>query len=85
MFEPDFPPLPEYPRRKRNSDENDPMAYLLEEHRQDALTSNNRHTYLGNGDIFVDRALAIRFATRDEAETKRKKLPTPENWKIVED
>ena len=63
----------------------DPMAYLLEEHRKGLTASGNRHTYLGNGDVFVGRALAIRFATRDEAEVKRKKLPNPESWIIVED
>lgn len=61
------------------------MAYLLEEHRREPLISAAGHTYLGNGDIFVGRALAIRFATRDEAETKRKKLPNPESWIIVEE
>jgi hypothetical protein len=60
------------------------MAYLLEEHRQGFLVSGGQHTYLGNGDVFVGRALAIRFATRDEAETKRAKLPNPDNWIIVE-
>lgn len=61
------------------------MAYLIEENRRDLVPTGNRHTYLGNGDIFVGRALAIRFATRDEAETKRAKLPNPDNWIIVED
>jgi len=61
------------------------MAYLLEEHRPELLPSGNRHTYLGNGDVFVGRGLAIRFATRDEAEVKRAKLPIPDNWIIVED
>ncbi|WP_414462251.1 hypothetical protein [Hyphomicrobium sp. DY-1] len=61
------------------------MAYLLEEKRRDLVASGNRHTYLGNGDVFVGRPLAIRFATRDEAETKRAKLPNPDNWIVVED
>jgi hypothetical protein len=61
------------------------MAYLIEETRQDVLRATGRHTYLGNGDVFVSRTLAIRFATRDEAETKRKKLPNPTSWQIVED
>jgi hypothetical protein len=61
------------------------MAYLLEEHRLTPLPFENRRTYLGNGDIFVGRALAIRFATRDEAETKRAKLPNPDDWIVVED
>ncbi|MBS0253213.1 MAG: hypothetical protein JSR78_19310 [Proteobacteria bacterium] len=61
------------------------MAYLLEEKRHDLVAPGNRHTYLGNGDVFVGRPLAIRFATRDEAETKRAKLPNPNNWIIVED
>lgn len=61
------------------------MAYLIEETRRDALRATGRHTYLGNGDVFVPRPLAIRFATRDEAETKRKKLPNPASWQIVED
>ncbi len=61
------------------------MAYLLEECRRENLPTGNRHTYLGNGDVFVGRALAIRFATRDEAETKRSRLPDPDLWIIVED
>lgn len=61
------------------------MGYLLEEHRPAPLVSGDHHTYLGNGDVFVKRALAIRFATRDEAETKRAKLPNPDQWIIVED
>lgn len=61
------------------------MAYLLEEHRPAPLVSGPKHTYLGNGDVFVGRALAIRFATRDEAETKRARLPNPASWIIVED
>jgi len=61
------------------------MAYLLEEQRPNLVSAETRHTYLGNGDIFVGRPLAIRFATRDEAETKRAKLPNPDNWIIVED
>jgi hypothetical protein len=60
------------------------MPYLLEEHRSDPLRPGVRHTYLGNGDVFVPRTLAIRFATRDEADTKRNKLPEPDNWIIVE-
>ncbi|HET6390972.1 hypothetical protein [Hyphomicrobium sp.] len=61
------------------------MTYLLEEQRPDVFRSTGQHAYLGNGDVFVPRALAIRFTTRAEAETKRKKLPNPANWKIVED
>ena len=60
------------------------MAYLLEEHRSTPLAFDTKHTYLGNGDVFVGRAHAIRFATRDEAETKRAKLPNPDDWIIVE-
>ncbi len=60
------------------------MAFLLEEHRRQPLAAATKQTYLGNGDVFVGRALAIKFATRDEAETKRKKLPDPDKWKIVE-
>jgi hypothetical protein len=60
------------------------MAFLLEEHRREPLAFDTGRTYLGNGDVFVGRALAIRFATRDEAETKRAKLPIPDNWIIVE-
>ena len=60
------------------------MAFLLEEHRAGAPLPGHRRTYLGNGDIFVGRELAIRFATRDEAEIKRKKLPNPKSWIIVE-
>jgi hypothetical protein len=61
------------------------MAYLLEEHPPASSISGGKHTYLGNGDVFVGRALAIRFATHDEAETKRAKLPNPDNWIIVQD
>jgi hypothetical protein len=61
------------------------MAYLLEEQRHDVFRATGQHTYLGNGDVFVPRSLAIRFTTRDEAETKRRKLPNPDGWKVVED
>ena len=61
------------------------MAYLLEEQRPNLAAAGTKHTYLGNGDVFVGRALAIRFATREEAEVKRGKLPDPGKWIIVED
>lgn len=61
------------------------MAYLLEESRSTPPAYDTGRTYLGNGDVFVGRPLAIRFATRDEAETKRKRLPNPADWIIVED
>ena len=61
------------------------MAFLLEEQRLPPLSPGTKHTYLGNGDVFVGRAHAIRFATRDEAEIKRAKLPNADNWIIVED
>jgi hypothetical protein len=67
------------------SNEDVAMAYLLEERRRENLPEGNRRTYLGNGDVFVGRALAIRFATRDEAETKRSRLSDPSLWIIVED
>jgi hypothetical protein len=60
------------------------MSYLLEENRSTPLAFETKDTYLGNGDVFVGRSLAIRFATRDEAEVKRLKLPNPDEWMIVE-
>lgn len=60
------------------------MKWILVERRPDTIVDVNEQIYVGadNG-MTQDTAQAVRFETRQAAETHRRKLKHPYNWVAI--